>query len=61
MHANATAIEPSLGAVSTFAILGVSAVTNNGPTTVTGDLGIYPNGASSVTGYTFPHLRDWGA
>ena len=42
-----------LGAVEDFGVLGASAVTNTGPSLVTGDLGISPNAASSVTGFTF--------
>jgi len=40
-----------LGTASTFAILAKSAVTTTGSTVITGDVGISPNGSSSLTGF----------
>jgi hypothetical protein len=47
------ATAPSLGQAASFGVLANQAITNTGPSVVGGDLGISPNNASSVTGFTF--------
>lgn len=41
----------AIGVASTYAVIGASAVTNTGSSVLSGNLGIYPNNGSSVTGF----------
>ena len=45
------ATQPRLGTALNFAVLAGSAISNTGPTVITGNLGISPGNASSVTGF----------
>jgi hypothetical protein len=41
----------SLGSACSFGVLGNQAITSTGPTRISGDVGIHPNGRTSVTGF----------
>jgi len=47
----AAQVAPPLGQADGFAVLGATAVTNTGASVIDGDLGIWPNTASSITGF----------
>jgi hypothetical protein len=49
--AMAAVAQPRLLSASNFTVMAASAITNTGPTTITGNLAISPNKASSVTGF----------
>jgi len=54
-NALSAATAPPLGTEQDFAVLGGSAVTNTGPSVITGNLGLYPNTLAAITGFTgFP-------
>lgn len=49
--ASAAVVQPRLGTAANYSAVGASAITNTGPTLITGNLAISPGNASSVTGF----------